>query len=140
MFGRSCHSEDFKFFINFECSNYLDATYQVFSSILDTVQEEISFEEFHDGHHSGNRVYLNETILTLHGCMDGWMEGRTEDGWMDGWHFFKGLADRQTYMISKVSKIIVYWAVHGRQTQKSTHARTHTYTHRHLHVVGLRLK
>ena len=58
MFGRSCHSEDFKFFINFECSNYLDATYQVFSSILDTVQEEISFEEFHDGHHSGNRVYL----------------------------------------------------------------------------------
>ena len=47
---------------------------------------------------------------------------------MDGWHFFKGLADRQTYMISKVSKIIVYWTVHGRQTQKSTHARTHTRT------------
>ena len=57
------------------------------------------------------------------------MKGRTEDGWMNGWHFFKGLADRQTYMISKVSKIIVYWAVHGRQTQKSTHARTHAHIH-----------
>ena len=51
--------------INFEYPNNLDVSTKFQFNPKHNTLEEISFEEFQDGHHCSHLVYLNETVTMV---------------------------------------------------------------------------